>query len=144
MNYKYLLFLSVLTISFAVSSYGDEPECKTRETCAIGQEFTCNTGASRAYNRYFYFIFPRLQKGSHYECTFHSRPSELSLVLEQSVFPSGSIHTCQGERCPIFPVSLHIDTTRVLVVEDTMTIKYFVPASDIPAVVTTRCDKISA
>jgi len=137
MGYNALLSL-LLTFGTAFAA---EPTCETKEICAINQECSCNAGANMSYNRYFYFIFPQLQKGKLYNCSFTSHPSSFSLVLDISHFPIGSIYTCQDGHCPIFPLTLNIDTHNMVAQESEMEIKYFVPASDIPSVVRVKCDK---
>jgi hypothetical protein len=132
--------VAIVIIAFPMTSNADL--CKTHETCSIGNSCQCTIGADGAYGRYFYFDFPEIHKGHIYNCNFSSKPALFTIVPEASTFPPGVTYSPSGNY-PRFPLTLMIDTQKMVSNKDTMIIKYYVPGSDIPNNITASCELTS-
>jgi hypothetical protein len=116
--------------------------CDTHEACTVGNTCQCTIIPSSAYNRYFYFDISGIEKGHTYQCYFIGSPSLLSVVMDASKFPEGVEVKCLGA-CPQFPTELYLDTTKMVAQTGAASVKYFVPASDIPDRVKVECQIVS-
>lgn len=130
------MFIGIFLISLSSTSFAGG--CATHQSCPVGKLCECTITPSSAYERFFYFDFLGIQKNKTYECTLTSWPTTLTIVLNGSTFPEGATYKCTGS-CPRFPIELSIDTKTMLQKEDTLIIKYFVPAGDYPTKVTANC-----
>jgi hypothetical protein len=125
--------LLIPIISFAKS-------CETRQFCAIGEECSCTITPSSAYDRSFYFVTYGVKSNSTYQCNLTSTPQALTILLDASGFPSDTVYTC-NDNCPRFPINLNIETRDISSQPDMFSIKYFVPASDLPTQIMAICKK---
>jgi hypothetical protein len=117
--------------------------CTTHESCAVNQTCSC-TVAADAYNyRYYYFDISGFIQGQHYQCRLQGSPPMMRIDLTGSKFPAGSEYICQGD-CPRFPLTLLIDTTKMVKSLDVASFRYGVSPSDSPYQVNISCQASSS
>ncbi len=112
--------------------------CKTHQFCPMGGSCACIVAATSAFNRYYYFDIATFNRGTHYRCSLQGGPSSLWLDRGASRFPAGSDVRCQSN-CGQFPLTLLIDTAHMQDTTGHASLKYYVPASDIPDHVNVIC-----
>jgi len=112
--------------------------CNTHEICPAGTSCECQISADSAYDRYFYFDVTNIKKHTSYHCYLNNVDASYNLILDKSTFPVGSTYICQGY-CPFFPMDLVLNTANMEKDLDTMILKYYVSASDIPGKASISC-----
>jgi hypothetical protein len=137
---KVLLFVMILIFSPGIFA----EVCETHQACDANKSCACRIPAEWAFDRNYYFNLEHFNKGHVYQCQFHSSPSSFYALLAESKFPQGSQVACGGVNCPQFPLTLTIDTTNMIEDEDSASVKYFVPGSDIPNEVRVDCTMIDS
>jgi hypothetical protein len=127
------LLLALLTsTSWAIS------DCQTHQSCTLDQPCECIVSAESSNDRHFYLEFSELVKGHTYQCQLNDSLGDITAVLGNSHFPNGSTWQLPYQTSH-FPMTLIIDTASQTQASDNMSIKYFVPASDMPNVVSVNC-----
>lgn len=133
---KYFASLALLTfLTTAVAA--DIRLCQTYENCPMGKSNQCTVSADSFHARYYYFIIENLFKNHRYQCQLQATPAMLRLVLSGSHFPAGVETICQG--CPSFPVTLILDTHRMVDFMGSAILKYYAPPSDMPYLASIQC-----
>lgn len=137
MKIKYFLGSVILMQVIFLQSAHAARICETHETCLPYADCACTVAADAMYDRSYYFDFPTIRKGQTYECKLIG--DEPDFLLKESTLPPGSkISQCTND-CSFFSVTFLLDTSAMQDEQATLTLKYSVPASDIPTDVAASC-----
>jgi hypothetical protein len=134
------LIWSLILAIFATAAFA--AECETHQPCAPNQLCECTVPAYSFVERYYYFDFPKLDKGHVYQCHFSDLLDLAIAMLDRSTFPTGAIWQPQYGMHH-FPLDLIVDTNSLTQDSGKMIISYFVPGSDMPTTVSGYCNTVS-
>lgn len=111
MKFTYLFVCLMSSICFSAAAQADL--CQFRQSCEIGTICSC-TNQADYIGRFVYFDFPNIKKNNNYTCKFTSTVTPGNYNDSMTSVPKGSTATCTSANCPNLPLTININTQKMI------------------------------